>query len=258
MTTREALLAAVAADPDGDTPRLVYADFLDETGDPADAARADLIRTQIAADRLPAGDPERARLGEQAEDLWEGYKTTWFDGVSPDKLPHPSRGFITHWGCYSADDVAGMPWAFAREPIAELTLSVKDPAALAAAADRPELARVRELKVWPGTAADAVLVPFFSSSHLSGLRSLGIMGRRAGVWGAMPEAARVLATRPQYAGLRELSIQHAVLGNAGARALARSTTIPTDITSLFLGQAPLTAKTVAALRARYPAATLSL
>src|SRR5215216_6655639 len=41
-----ALLAAIIAHPDEDTPRLMYADWLDENGDPA---RAEFIRLQCAA-----------------------------------------------------------------------------------------------------------------------------------------------------------------------------------------------------------------
>jgi uncharacterized protein (TIGR02996 family) len=47
MTDREALLRAVAATPDDDTPRLIYADCLDEVGGEADSARARFIRLQI-------------------------------------------------------------------------------------------------------------------------------------------------------------------------------------------------------------------
>ena len=34
MTEREALLRAVCENPDDDTPRLVFADWLDENGEP--------------------------------------------------------------------------------------------------------------------------------------------------------------------------------------------------------------------------------
>ena len=43
MTEREALLAAICANPDDDTPRLVYADWLQENGDPD---RAEFIRLE--------------------------------------------------------------------------------------------------------------------------------------------------------------------------------------------------------------------
>lgn len=38
MTEREAFRRAIAADPDNDAPRLIYADWLDENGQPQDAA----------------------------------------------------------------------------------------------------------------------------------------------------------------------------------------------------------------------------
>lgn len=45
MTDGEALLAAIIANPDDDTPRLVYADWLEENGQ---GERAEFIRVQIA------------------------------------------------------------------------------------------------------------------------------------------------------------------------------------------------------------------
>jgi len=50
MSDGDALLAAIVADPD-DLPRLAYADWLHENGEPD---RAEFIRTQIEAARLPA------------------------------------------------------------------------------------------------------------------------------------------------------------------------------------------------------------
>lgn len=45
MTTSDALLAAVLANPADDLPRLVYADWLDENGQPE---RAEFIRHAVA------------------------------------------------------------------------------------------------------------------------------------------------------------------------------------------------------------------
>lgn len=54
MTTRDALLRAVLDHPADDTARLVFADWLDETGKPRDEAQAELIRLQIVPDQMPA------------------------------------------------------------------------------------------------------------------------------------------------------------------------------------------------------------
>ena len=56
--TRSQLLREIAASPDDDTLRLAFADWLDEHGDPADADRAEFIRTQFSIghpDWLPLG-----------------------------------------------------------------------------------------------------------------------------------------------------------------------------------------------------------
>lgn len=52
MTDRDAFLAAVVANPDDTTARLVFADWLDETGNEQDAAHAELIRVQCELSSL--------------------------------------------------------------------------------------------------------------------------------------------------------------------------------------------------------------
>ena len=59
MSERDALTAAVLADPDDDLPRLVFADWLDERGEPAHAR---FIRAQIALAALSEWDPQSAAL----------------------------------------------------------------------------------------------------------------------------------------------------------------------------------------------------
>ena len=60
------------------------------------------------------------------------------------------------------------------------------------------------------------------------------MGNYARPWSPIPESLRVLATRPQYGTLRQLEIQHAEVGNAGALTLAGSAVL-LGLTSLSLG-----------------------
>ena len=63
MTDRDGFLAAIIAQPDDDVPRLVYADWLDEHGDPE---RAELIRVQCELERLP--EPEIKTMGVPRDD----------------------------------------------------------------------------------------------------------------------------------------------------------------------------------------------
>ena len=48
-TEEAALLAAIASNPEDDTPRLVYADWSDENGKKVDRDRAELIRWNVPA-----------------------------------------------------------------------------------------------------------------------------------------------------------------------------------------------------------------
>src|SRR4029079_5768120 len=52
--SRDALYRAICANPDEDTPRLAYADLVEEEGN---AAQAAFIRAQIAIARVPLHDP---------------------------------------------------------------------------------------------------------------------------------------------------------------------------------------------------------
>ncbi|MBX9623278.1 MAG: TIGR02996 domain-containing protein [Gemmataceae bacterium] len=66
MTDEDALLTAIAAAPADDTPRLVYADWLEDRGDP----RAEYVRLEVERNRLkPRGKDGRAELNARLEAL---------------------------------------------------------------------------------------------------------------------------------------------------------------------------------------------
>lgn len=74
MSTRAALLAAVLAAPDDDTPRLVFADWLDEHGD---SARAAFIRLEVEAERYVPHTFERTAFEERAAALYNRHVDRW-------------------------------------------------------------------------------------------------------------------------------------------------------------------------------------
>lgn len=95
MTDENALLSAIADTPDEDTPRLVYADWLDENGQPD---RAEFIRVQCQFAQLPKGDPYRGELHERQSQLLATHRRGWL----PERwsfLPYPpekwQRGFVS-------------------------------------------------------------------------------------------------------------------------------------------------------------------
>ncbi|MGL4424542.1 MAG: TIGR02996 domain-containing protein, partial [Gemmataceae bacterium] len=68
-------LAAIAAAPDDDTPRLIYADWLD---DHADSARAEFIRIQCQLAQLDDVDPSRDGLEDRELELLRQHERKWF------------------------------------------------------------------------------------------------------------------------------------------------------------------------------------
>jgi uncharacterized protein (TIGR02996 family) len=81
MTTEIELLRAIAANPDEDTPRLMYADWLDERHAPetAGAAKAEFIRLQIRLARQgeQMTREERALLEKQKWRLHDNHRHEW-------------------------------------------------------------------------------------------------------------------------------------------------------------------------------------
>src|SRR5262245_2491279 len=59
MSQHAAFLSAIRENPDDDTPRLAFADWLTETGNPD---RGELIRVQIERSRVPVDDDRHSEL----------------------------------------------------------------------------------------------------------------------------------------------------------------------------------------------------
>jgi uncharacterized protein (TIGR02996 family) len=79
MNEREALLRAVCENPDDDTPRLVFADWLQENGD---EERAEFIRVQLEIAGLPDGKKKQKRLAREKE-LLDAHRDEWAEALKP-------------------------------------------------------------------------------------------------------------------------------------------------------------------------------
>src|SRR4051794_36091905 len=82
MPPDDAFLAAILAEPDNDAPRLIYADWLDERGDP----RGEFIRVQCQLAQYPAERPLPPELAAhwgglypRQEQLWQLHGQGWWD-----------------------------------------------------------------------------------------------------------------------------------------------------------------------------------
>jgi uncharacterized protein (TIGR02996 family) len=167
MTDRDALLAAVAARPADDTPRLVFADWLDDTGQPD---RAAFVRAQCAAARARPGSRTRAGHLDEADDRLAAGEVTWLgslrDGLRDWEF---RRGFLYRVRMSAADFLRHGEELFRAEPVYRLEVTgndgweLADEAAVQAVVTHPAFAHVRDC---------AVVTRFFAVPVATWLRSL--------------------------------------------------------------------------------------
>src|SRR4051794_31473628 len=91
MTHEDGFLQTNIDNPDDDTPRLVYADWLDEHGDPA---RAEFIRVQCELAKLPDHDPRVRALEDREHELLGANEGEWFPDATGLHEWEWSRGFV--------------------------------------------------------------------------------------------------------------------------------------------------------------------
>jgi len=70
----QSFLDAISSDPDSDGPRLVYADFLSENGDPDSLTRAEFIRVQCALEVMKPVDASKLLQQREAELLASNWR----------------------------------------------------------------------------------------------------------------------------------------------------------------------------------------
>ena len=178
MTDRDALIAAIHADPDDDTARLVYADWLQENGQ---AERADFIRAEIEAARAEPFGPQARRAAQRASKLLDAHRSIW--------IRHLHGGFAE--------------WPRFRARFRGTSLR---------GANRVRTACGRTLQRGAGAFAQTVSVRRNGRSHLVPVAP------RIAVLASAPAAGTLLAlfvedefaglsTCPHLAGLRELSLR---------------------------------------------------
>jgi uncharacterized protein (TIGR02996 family) len=208
----DALLAEIAAHPDDDTRRLVYADRLLERGDP----RGEFIRLQLRAGGYHA--ESEARLRELRRHEFDWAKEAGFGETRTVFL----RGFPAHM-IGTARNIVRSRAALAKQPVTSLSI-LSDLSGLDELCAMPELKRLRALTV------SATLGPYgrqialepwhvkaiVSSPHLGGLRKLEI-GKRA----LTAETAGLLSQAPWLPALEEVSIPENPLEHGAPALLSR-------------------------------------
>ncbi len=217
-------MAAIASDPDEDTPRLVYADWLDENGDPE---QAEFIRGQIArhqnsdakGDLTPG---ELARLATRERVLLAQNRNRWLQplhGLNAHGRVYGdfSRGFVNEVVIDAAVFAERGDELWALSPVTELHLNHLEPAA-ERLSDCPHLARVRAL-------------------NLSGAVS--------------PDTLRRLLDSPYLTELHRLRLESVPLDDRGIQVLADGAALPA-LRSFSMYACPATGATLSKLVGRFP------
>ena len=187
MTEREALIHAVCTNPDDDTPRLVFADWLDENGDAGDRLRARFIRVQCEMARSEEQAPrwrklyaeERKLLGDlnRRKRLWpERLKGRTFGSAGYE------RGFLAQITVFAKRFLEEAFAFYADDPIQTVKFvkltgkSGSVPAATLFASTK--LAPLRTLDLSGSGLGEAELAHLADAPHLGGLRSLVLCENR--------------------------------------------------------------------------------
>jgi uncharacterized protein (TIGR02996 family) len=204
MTTQDAFLQAIIANPDDDAPRLIYADWLDEHGQ---SERAEFIRAQIELARPPAPRTRtrRRELERRVKALWKRHGADWARerGGGSDRLPDWERGFCAQYG--TADFT---------------TLAAELPRRLAEAP-------IRHVALWRTTREDVsqlVSLPLLSGLHSLTLFAAGLNWNDALL--LHDDDVRLLTECPYLARLEALDLTQHRIGPEGLHHIAHATALP--------------------------------
>jgi len=147
----DAFLTDIIANPEDDTPRLIYADWLEEHGQPE---RAEFIRLQIEQAALPQSDLRWWALEDRAADLLATHEQDWL-GDLPENLWswRFTRGFLDCAVPGQQKTLEGFDGLFPRHPISATELWLEDNRydSTRRLANSPWLERIRELTLVQST-----------------------------------------------------------------------------------------------------------
>lgn len=213
-----AFLTPILAAERDDGPRLIYADFLADSDDPADRHRAEFIRLQLALARLPDDHPRRREVKNRADDLLHRFLPQW---AAP--LRGLASGFTFHRGLLDTVAVDVPTFAahgqelFRRAPVRGVKF-LDAARHVAALAECEHLARVRDLGLCGADLGNGGLNLLLRSPYLTAVESLDLSFN-----GLDDSAARQLARTSALPALRELRLNdNGRLTADGLTALAES------------------------------------
>lgn len=243
MSLASAFVHTILEQPDADAPRLVFADWLEERGDPL----AELIRVQCDLAQAKPSDPRSQPLRLRERELLEDHDDKWLGPIREMGLSgrfHRGLLEVAITGAQRlfecAEQLFSLPWV--------LHIELRDPAidsdSLTRLAGSPYFARLQRLDLSRSYVGNSGLLALSRSPYgcsltqlnlkhiqvssdglraiteslnLSRLTELRLFGNGIGATGA-----RALALCPQLRRLRILDLSYNHVGTVGGEYLAES------------------------------------
>ena len=208
----DAFLQPIIANPNDDTPRLIFADWLEEQGNP----RGTFIRLQCERAKLTQYHPQWKDLLAQESALLKQFEAEWSKPVlrHVDEV-HFRRGFVEHVRVSASRLLKTADRLFRVAPVCSVRLEHAD--RLPEIAACAWLARVAELDLSRNPLGSKSLQALLRSEHCRSLRMLRL--DQCGLYSA---TAQALAEVPNLNSLESLSMAGNDLGEDGVRALAHA------------------------------------
>jgi uncharacterized protein (TIGR02996 family) len=216
MPTSEelAFIERIREQPDDDGPRLIFADWLDERGDP----RGEFIRVQCALARLPDGDARRSNLELAEHQLLESHQAAWtapLAGLASDWTYR--RGFIDSLSVTAVAFLERGGEIFRLGPVRRIRF-VDSGHCFVKLVESPFLGKVREIDLCGSFLGNNGVSLLSRAKQLSRLELLHL-----GFNDLSDPALKALADMPHLANLSELYLDdNRQIGPPGLRAIADS------------------------------------
>jgi uncharacterized protein (TIGR02996 family) len=218
MRERDSLLAAIYDAPDDDAPRMVFADWLDDHGEPA---RAEFIRLQLRLAPMSEDDPAGKGLRERERELWAANRAAWTADAPKWPGVKVSTQFRRGWPesvtCTGAAFLKHGAKIISRLPLRELSFEKLTPAQCIKVAASSALAGVRTLGLYNEKVLDQGAEVLFNSPHLAGLTSLDLNSTDI-----TAASMKALAESPYLKRLKALALSSNVIYDTGIAQLAEA------------------------------------
>ena len=211
MQPAELFLDRIRQMPDADGPRLIYADWLAEQGDP----RSLFIRVQCALARLPIEDPRRLELVQWEQELLESHFAAWTEPFRGRATGLEfRRGFVEVVNVEAPQFLHRASELFDLAPIRHVRL-LDVGGMLKKIADSPFVSRLNGLTCYAQHLGDIVPRTLADSPNLSALTRLELGRNRI-----TDQGAEILAHSPYLSKLTHLDLSENSISDMGAGILS--------------------------------------